>query len=777
MRAFSRPTPWLLAAVLAVELAAFAPALVQPGVVRAPATKASDGTDATVPWHTFWRDEIRAGRLPLWNPYVFGGMPAASEPQTQTFYPTNALWLVLQPDTAFKLTLLLHVLMASLLMYGLARELGASDLGAAISALAFGLHGQMVLYSFAGWTQVVGPMALTPGVLWMLVRALRPDKQAQSIAIGGLLLGLQFLAGSPEWARYTLLAGLFVVIAHPVATWRRRLASAAGLLALGVLVGAPQLVPTVEAALRSTRGQRAMAAETTLHGAGLPVATLPTMIAPRLFGPWDLDVSTDGVAHKALGARISFGESLIYVGVLPLALAIAAVVRRRRETAAWSLMTIAAVALALNDTLHLQCALDWLVPLHSVFRSPARFVFVASLGLAVLAGLGATWLERHGSLTRRTLWRGLALAALLGATAAAIALLRAPLAELALAQVSVPETVLSRIAQTGGSPAEIARWAIGHAAAALAVTACLVALSAGVLAWFMAAPGPRRARAVIGVVALDLLLFAAPFLTSVVDLDTLYARDLALLAPLKDRPDARFMSEPGLLHSGPNVAILARARVLDGYDTFVLPEFERLRGAIAGNAPALAAAGITHTLTASEASAPALSPLAGARGRAWWTRQTMTVPDAGAAAGMLGAGRPLDFVALEGQPPSSAPSTPGASESSATIDVGLDAPGRFNARVTAPVPGWLVVTEVFYPGWTATVDGLPVEVRRAFGSMQAVPVPAGASHVAMRYAPRSLTLATAAAGLGLVFVAWLCIAGRRRQHDRPHRAITAGTSP
>lgn len=45
---------------------------------------------------------FRSGRLPLWNPFVFGGMPAASEPQTQTYYPSNALWLAPQPGTAFK---------------------------------------------------------------------------------------------------------------------------------------------------------------------------------------------------------------------------------------------------------------------------------------------------------------------------------------------------------------------------------------------------------------------------------------------------------------------------------------------------------------------------------------------------------------------------------------------------------------------------------------------------------------------------------------------------
>jgi hypothetical membrane protein len=773
MRARSRPAPWLLAAVLAVELAAFAPALVQPGVIRPPAAKASDGTGATIPWHTFWRDEIRSGRLPLWNPFVFGGMPAASEPQMQTFYPPNALWLALRPDTALKTTLLLHVMMGSLLMFGLARELGASELGAAVSSLVFGLHGQMVFGVFAGWTQVVAPLALAPGVLWMLIRGLRPGRAAGAIAIGGLILGLQFLAGSPEWARYTLLAGLVIVIAHPAATVTRRMATGAAILAVGILVGAVQLVPTIEAAFRSTRGQRAMASETNLHGAGLPLVTLPTVVAPRLFGPWDFEVSTDGVAHKSIGARISFGESLIYVGVLPLALAIAAAARRRRETAAWSLMTLAGLALALNDVFHLQCAIDWLVPLHSVFRSPGRFVVVANLGLAVLAGLGVTWLQTTGRLARRTVIGCAAGAVVLAAGALAIIALREPLVAAVTSPAALTASLSAQVAETGGDPASLARWALGQSSLALGTAAALACLSLAAAVWFAAAPGPRRALAILAIVAADLTLYAAPFLTSVVDLDTLYAQDRAVLAPLEGRPDARVTTDTGLLDSGPNVAILQRTRVLGGYDTFVLPEFERLQRSAAGGDPdALAAMGVTHVLQKGP-DGPALSALDGARGRAWWTERALTVPDAGSAARMLDAGRPLDFVALEGASLSPAPFNPRVREPTHTIDVDHDAPGRFAARVSAPVDGWLVVTEIFYPGWAATVNGAPVEVRRAFGSLQAVQVPAGTSTVVLRYLPASLRWSLMLSAVGLVLVVGLRAAGRRRSSGAVGPAIEA----
>src|SRR5687768_15492783 len=87
-----------LPAVFLVELLCFLPSLLQAGVIRAPLPKISETTRLFYPWNIFWRDEVMAGRLPFWNPYMFAGLPMVAEPQTQTFYPGHLLWLVLTPE-------------------------------------------------------------------------------------------------------------------------------------------------------------------------------------------------------------------------------------------------------------------------------------------------------------------------------------------------------------------------------------------------------------------------------------------------------------------------------------------------------------------------------------------------------------------------------------------------------------------------------------------------------------------------------------------------------
>ena len=85
--------------------------------------------------------------------------------------------------------------------------------------------------------------------------------------------------------------------------------------------------------------------------------------------------------------------------------------------------------------------------------------------------------------------------------------------------------------------------------------------------------------------------------------------------------------------------------------------------------------------------------------------------------------------------------------------------------VQAPEAGYLVVSEVWYPGWIATVNGVTTPVEPVNGALRAVAVPAGASIVEMSYRPDTFTWAlwAAAAGVGvLIVIGFLGYRGRRR---------------
>ncbi|MBP7693288.1 MAG: YfhO family protein [Anaerolineales bacterium] len=84
--------------------------------------------------------------------------------------------------------------------------------------------------------------------------------------------------------------------------------------------------------------------------------------------------------------------------------------------------------------------------------------------------------------------------------------------------------------------------------------------------------------------------------------------------------------------------------------------------------------------------------------------------------------------------------------------------------VTAAGPGYLVLTDAFYPGWQATLDGQPVPLLRADIAFRAVALPAGAHTVEFRFAPAALTWGLTLSGLGGLMVLGLGVsAGRRRR--------------
>lgn len=717
----------LLALLLAVEILAFMPALLQDGVLRAPAAKASDGTSQVYPWKIFWRDELTAGRPPLWNPFVFSGTPAFAEPQIQTFYHGNALWLVMPPETASKLTLLLHVMLASGLMFGLARAAGASPAGGAVAALAFGLHTQLASYAMSGWVQMIAPMAWAPGVLWALLRACEGTQWRRAAAAGGVLLGIQILSGHPEWVRYTLAAMTVVVLASRASTLAIRSRAALVMVLLGVLVGAPQLLPTIEAASRSSRGERAMVDGPQLHGAGMPVASLPTLLVPRIFGPWDLDISVDGLVHKAQNARVGFGESLVYVGILPLILAGVAVGRKVPGSRPWAAVGLTGLALALNDVTHLQCLFDRVFPPDAMFRSPARFTFLANLALAVLAGLGVTSLERAGS-SRRLMRVCFTIAALCALAGLAGLALRGVIVDATLARIAIPAALLERVA--GGVTAEtFGWWAVGRASLHLVLSAALLLMGAFAAVWFARRPDRTRGAVLILAIALDLAVMAWPFLTSVVDVDRLYARDMQVLAPLGGVQGARFDAAAGALDAGPNAGILARVSALGGYDTFHLREQDRILMAAERRVENLGALGVTHRVSADGL----ITAVDSALGRAFWMPVSSTLEDAAAVA------RP------------------------ATI--GRDQPGRLDVVVDAPVAGTLVVAQTFYPGWKASVNGAAVDVTPAFDMLQAIDVPAGTSHVTLTFVPTIVRWSLGFCVLGLASAG--VFGGLRRRDVKP----------
>ena len=100
----------------------------------------------------------------------------------------------------------------------------------------------------------------------------------------------------------------------------------------------------------------------------------------------------------------------------------------------------------------------------------------------------------------------------------------------------------------------------------------------------------------------------------------------------------------------------------------------------------------------------------------------------------------------------------------------IDEPERVEVETLVAAPALLVLTDTFYPGWEATVDGVRVSIVRADHAFRGVALAPGTHRVRFTYAPASVRGGAAVSGAAALVVLALCMRGRRRDEKsaRPY---------
>ncbi len=364
------------------------------------------------PWRSLAFAQMRAGELPLWNPYNGGGVPLLANYQTAVFYPPNWLHLLL-PDVAAMNSLAVgHVIWAGAGMWRFAGVLGLPHFGRAISVLAFALNGYVI--GRLGSFPTVAAVAWMPW-LFLAIHRLVQGRSARDVALLGLVSAMLLLAGHAQTAFYVLLAGgayaLWLAVRRPGSL--RALGLAAGGVGLGAGLAAVQLLPTAELLGQSVRSSGLGYEWTTNFSYSLARAL--TLIAPNLYGtPADGSYLTEG----------AYFEDAAYPGLLAVIAAFLAGVlwlrQRRRGTLPgpvstvpfWAGMGLLAFLIALGKNGFLFPLLYAYVPTFRSFQGPVRWLVLLVFALALLAGIGVSYAWGRGKWT--IFWSRLALAGGIG---------------------------------------------------------------------------------------------------------------------------------------------------------------------------------------------------------------------------------------------------------------------------------------------------------------------------------------------------------------------------
>ncbi len=342
-----------------------------------PALFNSDMESYFYPVTVFMHREIRAGRWPLWNPYQMAGTPFLALHAPGALYPLNRLILRwIEPGRALEVHAVLHLVIAGFFTWLFAGSLGLSPPARIAAAFAFMLAPATWLDIYC--TSFLSSSVWLPAVLWS-VRGLVVDGRLPWAVALSASLSLAFLAGYSQGflfqAQLAFVYGLFGLVLETRREMRGRVLACFGLAgALTLGLTAAQMLPSLELAHQGTRAL-----------SGLPV----TQATFGLILPGHLIAGAFGRLSFILPETLRVSYPSIAVSSLTIPLILLGLADRRYVSQWAFFLTIWIISglfmLGIQTPVY---EAYYSLPLGNLFRGPVRISFVFAFSAAVLVGIG-----------------------------------------------------------------------------------------------------------------------------------------------------------------------------------------------------------------------------------------------------------------------------------------------------------------------------------------------------------------------------------------------------
>lgn len=703
-----------------------------------------DFTDIHYPYRLFLARSLASGDSPFWNPYAVAGHSSLGDIQFQVFYPISfaAQWL-LGADfqvQSLEALVVVHVAMASVFTYLFARRLVPGRIGPVIAALTFAYGGyltsfpiqQVIILQVSVWL----PMVLLLIDLALVDRRVFPKEgRAECFVLAAMAVAMAILAGHPQTLGYVAVGAIaysLFCLWDVGFSWRRL----AGLLAVPILAAgltAIQLLPSFQHLQLTARTDVSFA----FASSGFALTEALGMVFP-----------TD------LGGRP------LYAGLLPLVLALIAVsdARQGRQRAFWAVLAFVALLVSFGGNTFAQPALYAIAPIAQFFRNHERAAFLVTFAVAVLAAYGASDILRMGRgeiadvVRRARAWVGWAAG---GCLLLAVCLLL-------VAQLA-PESN---------------RHLFGHLSDRAFFTLIVLV---GIVGLLGAVIRSDRGRVLVPMLLIGLVVF---------DLfSTNWQNNLRPVEPAKVYSESRIVdvlraddgelfrvASEGLLPGDGNAGTIFQLYdvvgnsplELDSFHVFdqAVPEWQRwllLNVKYVVTKRQFDDGRLLHRLKEGDVNLYEIAedyrlP------RAYMVNAAMVVPSREEALEETRTVDPLRQVILTESPGLELPPI-AARPSAARVIVSDYRNAEMEIRVSSSEDGVLVLSEVYYPGWVAEVDGIPVRILAANYLLRGIPLSAGEHRVHLVYQPASLAVGTTVSSitLGLAILAIVAIYALRRR--------------
>ena len=742
------------------------------------------------PIYRFAAHTLAEGRLPLWNPHLYGGAPWIGDIQAGFLYPPYLVLFFLDPSFDYRWMQLLgvgHLWWAALGVFVLVRVLGHSRPAALLAGTAFGLCDILFIHlgnlnmiavlSWCGWILAACHMALTrrslgwAGAAGVLFAIGNYAGHAQSSFYLGsaIVLYTAGVLGVQYWE--SLAAGSFMKASRQLLSY---LHYPITVIVLAACCSAPIVLPALELLPYTHRDD--FTYEQTVRFSLPPLVASVGLFTPSFFGrgPGRYWFSTDRVETP-------------YVGLVTLLLAVGALLlpmaAKRRRLFPWLTLALFGFVVALGGNTPVHGWLTEILPVYDSLRAPARAIVLWSLAVAVLAAMGLDALlegDDRGEEGIRQPDAGLY-----------FSFLRIGLAAVPLTLVPLL-LVTTRVLQEGAGAFKRVNYA-GQAV----LQATLVWLAGWLLMSLYR--GKRLPGRVLAGLLFIVLLLELTVAGAKIDIGKRFPaggfEHPEIMAYIQERAAERLLEDRGesavdlsLAHylfridgrtniSGlfqPNIGAMTGLQSVWGmYNPLTLKHWEGLWENNPGRDTRIYDMYNVYFVIANDKSPmPDQYELSfDAPGqltvhehpdpfpRAWLVGGAQIVTDEEAVLGALlePTFEPAETVVLVQDDAQFLAEESPPSRIGTDVSILSYSENEIVLAAKAERTGYLVLSEVWYPGWRATVNGEAAPILRANYTLRALPVPAGELTVRLWYAPESWRRGLLLFAAGILLLAGLCL--------------------
>lgn len=341
------------------------------------------------PWKTVSINLMRDGQFPLWNPYNFSGHPLLANFQSAVFYPLNFIYFIFPQIFAWSILVILQPFLAGIFTYLYCRKIGIGRIGSVFSSITYSYS--LYMSVFLEYNTIGHVIAWLPLLLFSIENYLE-KYSIKNILLFMFALASSFFAGHLQIFGFIIVfIILYLILRLNALNYKRsKKIKKAILFTFLIIISfgifSIQLLPTLELISLSARG--AQSYSFLIDNLLLQFHQLIGFVSPDFFG---------NPATRNYLLSDSYPGNALYIGLIPFVFSILSVfIYKKNYHVKFYLVSFLILLFLLTRSPVTELIYRLNIPFFST-GSPTNAIFILSFCLSILSGFGIEYFFNKNS--------------------------------------------------------------------------------------------------------------------------------------------------------------------------------------------------------------------------------------------------------------------------------------------------------------------------------------------------------------------------------------------